>query len=33
MIFIVKKILPDFKQQWKPIESVVREIMQTKIQV
>ena len=33
MKFIVQKILPDYKEQWESIVSVVRKILQTKIQV
>ena len=31
--FIVKKILPDSKKQWKRIASIVKNILRTKIQV
>ena len=31
--FIVKKMLPDYKQQWKPIVPVVKNILLTKIQM
>ena len=33
MKFIVQKILPDYKEQWKSIVSIVRKILQPKIQV
>ena len=33
MKFIVKKPLPDYKYQNRPIASVVKKILQTKIQV
>ena len=33
MKLIVKKILPDYKSFWKSIGSVIRKILQTKIQV
>ena len=31
--FIVKKMLPDYKQQWKPIVPVVKNILLTEIQM
>ena len=31
--FIVKKMLPYYKQQWKPIVPVVKNILLTKIQM
>ena len=31
--FILKKVLPDYKQQWKPIGPVVKNILLTKIQM
>ena len=31
--FIVQKMLPDYKQQWKPIVPVVKNILLTKIQM
>ena len=33
MKFIVKEMLPDYRQQWKPFVSVVKKMLQTKIQV
>ena len=31
--FIVKKMLPDYKQQWKPTVPVVKNVLLTKIQM